>query len=83
MFKKLVHVLGALLVAGSMALAPVAAVAAPVQAAKHHVVHKKATHKVMHKKMAHKKWTKKAKWHKKAAHKPMKKHVVKKGKKKA
>ena len=77
MFKKLVPVLGALLVSGSLALAPVAVVAAQAQTAKHHVVHKKAAHKVMHKKMVHKKW------HKKAAHKMAKKHAAKKGKKKA
>ena len=85
MFKKLVPVLGALLLAGSLAATPVAAVAAQAPTTAHHVVHKKMMHKkwtkAAHKKWtkaAHKKWTKKAvhaKWHKKAM-----KHMAKKKK---
>jgi hypothetical protein len=70
MFKKLVPVLGALLLAGSLAATPVAAVAAQAPTTAHHVVHKK----MMHKKMMHKKWAKKAmhkKWHKKVVKHPM------------
>ena len=74
MFKKLVPVLGALLVAGSLAAAPIAAVAAPAPATAHHVVHKKWTKKAA----MHKKWTKKAAMHKKwTAHKKWAKKSMK------
>jgi hypothetical protein len=76
MFKKLVPVLGALLVAGSLAVAPVAAVAAQTPTPPHHVVKK-----TMHKAWAHKKWTHKKTWtHKKWAPKKTMKHMMKKKK---
>ena len=79
MFKKLVPVLGALLLAGSLA-AP-AAFAATATTPTHKAVHHKVAHKKWHKTAMHHKWHKKAvhhKWHKKVAHKAVKKHAKKK-----
>jgi|AUZX01.1.fsa_nt_gi hypothetical protein len=83
MFKKLVPVLGALLVAGSLAVAPVAAVAAPVTPP-HHVV-KKAMHKAWaHKGAMQKKWAHKKSWaHKKWTRKESAMHKKWASKKKA
>lgn len=71
MFKKLVPVLGALMVSGSLALAPLASAAQATTPAKHHVMHK---HSAAHKTAKHATH----KWHKKTMKHSAKHHAKKK-----